>query len=358
MVLLTAILFIALLLVLVLVHEWGHFYVAKKTGCTVEEFGFGFPPRLWSVLKNGTRYSFNLLPIGGFVKIKGENMDEEIPASDSFAAKSALARIAILAAGVAMNILLAVLLLSIQSVIGTPTLVTDGNASELTSVYTYVLDVAPDSPAAAAGIKQFDRIARVQDTTHPTVKDIQSITQSLAGKEITVEIERQGLHEVKTITPRVNPPEGQGAVGISLASTGLEKVPWYKAPWAGLKKTGQMMLAIVQQFGELIIRLMQKGGVGENLTGPIGIAIYTNEVTKLGPSYFLEFASLISLNLAIINILPFPALDGGRILFVLLEILFSRKALQKVEQYVHTAGFALLILLMILITLRDIHRYF
>lgn len=358
MVLVTVILVIALLLALVLVHEWGHFIVAKKTGCKVEEFGFGFPPRIASTTKNGTIYSLNLFPIGGFVKIEGENMEEQAPSATSFAGKSAGVRIAILSAGVIMNVVLAAVLLTVQSALGTPTIVTEKNASALTNVYTYILDVAPGSPAQIAGMQAFDRIVSLQNKTNPSVTEVQTITKTAHGTEIKVEIERQGIHKTLAMTPRLNPPEGQGALGVSLASTGLEKVPLWKAPFAGIKKTGQMLVAIVQQFWQLIGRLWQHGTVGENLTGPIGIAIYTNEVSHLGASYFLEFAALISLNLAIINILPIPALDGGRILFVLLESVFARTFLRKFEQHAHTVGFVALIVLMILITVRDIHRYF
>lgn len=355
---LAVVVFIGLLLILVLVHEWGHFIVAKKAGCNVEEFGFGFPPRLWSFVKGGTRYSLNLLPLGGFVKIEGENMAEASSAPTNFASKKPWVRIAILSAGVVMNIVLAAVLLTVQSAVGAPTIVTETNSAALADKYTYIVEITKDSPAEQAGIEAFDRIVQVQNVQNPTVEDVQKITREEAGQPLTLELERQGLHLTKTLTPRLNPPEGQGALGVSLAATGLEKLPLWQAPIAGIKKTGQMLISIVDQFWQLLVRLFHQQGVGQNLTGPIGIAVYSSEVTKLGLGYFLEFAALISLNLAIINILPIPALDGGRIVFVLLESVIARKALQKVENYVHTAGFAVLIVLMIIITLRDIHRYF
>jgi len=358
MILLTIIIFLVILLALVLVHEWGHFIVAKLIGCTVEEFGFGFPPRLFGIKWRGTLYSFNTLPIGGFVKIEGEDMQLENNSSTNFANKSAWKRILVLAAGVTMNVILASVLLTFQGVVGVPTLVEDGNATQLTNFKTYIVDVSPGSPAEQAGIKALDRVVVVNSKDNPSITDIQKIVKEKAGQKISVEVDRQGQHQTLELMPRLNPPENEGALGINLASTGLQRIPWWKAPWFGIKRTGDMLVAIVTQFWMLGQRLLAHQQVGQALTGPIGIAVYTNEATKMGVSYVLEFAALISLNLALVNILPLPALDGGRILFVVLEKIFRRRMPVKVEQIIHTVGFALLILLMILITIKDIRHYF
>lgn len=358
MLIVTIAVFIVLLLILVLVHEWGHFMVAKKAGCNVEEFGFGFPPRIASVMYNGTKFSLNLLPLGGFVKIEGEDMKEENPGPRSFASKSATWRIVILAAGVFMNVVLAAALLSVQSVIGFPTLVTDENAATLTDQKTYILEVQENSPAVAAGLQEFDRIVRIGNVKEPDIKQFQAAVDVAAGSEVTLEIERQGQHLEVALTPRVDPPGGEGPIGVALSATGLQKVPFWQAPWTGLARTVQMVSVISHQFALITQRLASDGNLGGALTGPIGIAIYANEATKQGVSYLLEFAALISLNLAIINILPLPALDGGRIVFVVMEKIVGRGAIGKVEGYAHTAGFVLLILLMIAITYRDIQRFF
>lgn len=358
MLLATILIFLGLLLVLVLVHEWGHFIVAKKAGCSVEEFGFGFPPRIFGKMWHGTLYSLNVLPLGGFVKIEGENMDEQNSAPTSFASQSASWRVAILCAGVAMNMLLAAVLLGIQSGLGSPVVVTDTNRQELTNIMTYVLAVAPDSPAAVAGLQQFDRIVRYGTFQQPGVSDIQKLTREDAGTPEQIEIERAGQHLSLDVTARSNPPEGQGALGISLGETGLLKTAWWKAPWEGVKRTGQMTYGITSQFVSLIQKAFRQEQVGDVLTGPIGIAIYTKEAASLGISYFLEFAAMISINLAIINILPLPALDGGRVLFVIVEKIIGRRVPGRVESYAHTAGFLLLIGLMIAITFKDISRYF
>ena len=358
MILLTIIIFVALLLALVLVHEWGHMMAAKKAGCDVEEFGFGFPPRLFSKMWHGTRYSFNLLPLGGFVKIEGEDMQEKNPGPRSFAGKSAGWRVFILSAGVLMNVVLAWVLLSAQAGVGQPVLVTTENKHQLRDVKTYIVDVSDHSPAAAAGIEALDRVVHVIGIQSPTIEQLQTAIASQTGQEVQIEVERQGVHHTLTVTPREKPPAEEGALGVSLAATGLEQVPWLQAPWEGLKRTGQMLTAIVIQFWLVFERLAGGSGVGESLTGPVGIAVYANEVTRLGLPYILEFGALISLNLAIINILPFPALDGGRILFVVLEKIAGRRFPGKIEQITHTVGFALLILLMIAITFRDVQRFF
>lgn len=358
MLILTIVVFAVLLLALVLVHEWGHFIAAKKAGCRVEEFGFGFPPRLFSKMWHGTRYSLNLLPIGGFVKIEGEDMQDASPGPTSFASKPAGWRIIILAAGVTMNVVLAWVLLSVQAAVGMPTLVTEKNGRELTDLKTYVLDVSDRSPAAEAGVVELDRIVRVNEIENPAIEQVQQEIAAARGKSITLEVERQGQHKTITANPRETPPAGEGPLGISLAAAGLERSPIWQAPLTGAKRTVDMLVAIVVQFAAIIQRLVTGGGVGETLTGPIGIAVYTNEVTQMGLPYILEFGALISLNLALINILPLPALDGGRILFVILEKIAGRRFPGKLEQITHTVGFALLILLMIAITFKDVQRFF
>lgn len=358
MVLLTVVVFAVMLLALVLVHEAGHFWAAKRAGCRVEEFGFGFPPRLYSIERGGTTYSFNLLPIGGFVKIEGEDMDSTDLSATSFASKSAPWRVFILAAGVFMNIVLAYVLLTAQSIVGAPTLVTNENDAVLTQHKTYILEVVPSSPAAEAGIKEFDRVVSIAGIENPTIAQIQSSTSQYTGSTIPILIDRAGLKEERDVFVREHPPTGEGAMGVSLASTGLEKTPWWQAPWKGLVRTWDMLTAIVFQFGILIQRIFSEGIVDEAFTGPIGIAVYTNEATQLGLPYLLEFMALISLNLAIINILPIPALDGGRIVFVLMEKVIGRRVLNLVESKAHAVGFVLLIALMVLITLKDVQKYF
>ena len=358
MLLVTILVFAALLMALVLAHEFGHFITARRAGCRVEEFAFGFPPRIVSFVHNGTRFCFNALPIGGYVKIEGEDMDEENPGPHSFGSKSAGWRITILASGVLMNVVLAVVLLSIQAGVGVPTAVTNENVGIVTNVKTYIIDIDDESPASSVGLQSLDRIVMIGETKSPGIETVQQIVSESAGSELSIEVEREGEHIILDITPRVNPPEGEGALGVILQEVGLEKVAWWKIPMAGVQRTWNMLTTILSQFGIIMKRLATEGTIGDVITGPVGIAIYTNEATSLGLSYILDFAALISLNLAIINILPFPALDGGRILFVFLELIFRKRIPAKIEQITHMTGFALLIALLIFITFKDIGRFF
>ncbi|MFH1353797.1 MAG: site-2 protease family protein [bacterium] len=358
MIWLTVLVFIVLLLALILAHEWGHYIAAKKAGCGVEEFAFGFPPRLFSVMRGGTRFSFNLLPIGGYVKIEGEDMNDPSDSPTNFGNKSAPWRLFIIVAGVLMNVVLAAVLLSIQAGLGVPSLVTEENANKVSDLKAFVVEVAPNSPAEQAGIEALDRIISIGPVTNPTTRQVQSVVSENLGQSLEVEVERRGVHKTITATPRVEFPAEDGALGVSLQEMGLELVPWWQAPAVGVARTGQMLVGIVSQFWLLLHMLISQGTTGEVITGPVGIAVYTNEVTNMGISYILEFAALISLNLALINILPFPALDGGRILFIGLEVLARRRLPARIEQATHMAGFVVLILLMLFITLKDITRFF
>ncbi|HLD26153.1 MAG TPA: site-2 protease family protein [Candidatus Andersenbacteria bacterium] len=358
MLVLTIVVFVGLLLALVLVHEWGHFAAARRAGCRVEEFAFGFPPRLFSITRGGTRYSFNLLPLGGYVKIEGEDMAEATPSPTSFAGKSAGWRIFILAAGVLMNVVLAAALLSWQVGIGVPTLVTEENEARVVEHKAFIVSVANGSPAATAGLQSLDRVMRVGPIQNPRVRELQQYITEHAGEAMTLTVSRQGLTKTVEVTARENPPAGEGALGVGLQETGLARTPWWQAPWRGVQRTGEMLVSIVSQFWLMASRLLSGQAVGETITGPVGIAVLTHEVTTLGLSYLLEFAALISLNLALINILPLPALDGGRILFVGFELLFRRRLPAKIEQYAHLAGFVALIALMLVITFRDVKRFF
>ncbi len=358
MLLVTILVFVALLMALVLAHELGHFIAARRAGCRVEEFAFGFPPRIFSFMYQGTRFCFNALPIGGYVKIEGEDMDEENPGANSFGSKSPGWRILILTSGVLMNVLLAVLLLSIQAGVGVPTAVTKENVDIVRNVKTYIVDVDDESPASSINLQVLDRIVMIAEEDNPNIETVQRVVSANAGQELLIEVEREGSRVPLSIVPRVNPPENEGALGVVLQEVGLERVVWWKAPIAGINRTWDMLTAIITQFGIILKRLVLEGTTGGVLTGPVGIAIYTNEATSLGLSYVLDFAALISLNLAIINILPFPALDGGRIIFVVLEAIFRRRVPARIEQITHMTGFVLLIALLVFITFKDVGRFF
>lgn len=364
----TTVVFVIILGILIFVHELGHFLVARRNGIKADEFGFGFPPRLFGFVKNeesgkyeiifgnkeiknkNTVYSLNWIPLGGFVKIKGENGDGKNE-QDSFASKGAWPRVKVLAAGVIMNFLLAWALISFGLMIGAPEAIEPGEASNPSSKIQ-ISAIMPDSPADKMGLKIGDEILKNQQLG--TVKDIQNYAKMNAGREITLSIKRGNQVLDLRGNPRADAPEGQGPLGISLAETIIVKYSWYEAIWKGIATVVNMILFMVAALVGIISSLFSGQGVSVDIAGPVGIAVLTKQFTELGLVYLLNFAAMLSINLGIINAFPFPALDGGRILFIIIEKIKGSPISQKTEQIANTTGFALLIALMIFITFRDV----
>ncbi len=350
-----------MLILLIFVHEFGHFIVAKLAGAKVEEFGFGFPPRIFGIRYGETLYSVNLLPLGGFVKIFGED-GESASKPGSFASKSIPVRALALSAGVIMNVLLAIILYTVGHGIGLPTIIeSDESALRAENVQVQVMQVAQGSPADSAGLRLGDYIvslgANSETTEIVAIKDVQGIVEAQKGKEMIVNIVR-GEEDISfSVIPRENPPEGEGALGISMLRVGTISYPWYEALWRGTQTAFETLKAITVSMGGIIVDLVRTGSLSPDISGPVGIAIFASQVSSLGFIYILQLAALLSLNLALINIIPFPALDGGRLLFLAIEFVKGSPVNRNVERIVHTAGFALLILLMIAITVRDIGRF-
>lgn len=344
----TILIFIIILAVLVLVHEIGHFIAAKKNGLTVEEFGFGFPPRIWSVKKGETIYSVNLLPLGGFVKILGEN-DGETGNPKSFASKSAGARGLITASGVVMNFILGTLLLIIGFYIGLPQVLDKENEAVAKNVQIQIVAINHNSPAEKANLKLGDSIKDFEE-----ISTLQYFINKNKGKEISLKIKRgQDNLEIKTV-PRANPPEGEGALGIALVKTGIVSYPWYQSIWLGAKSAFVITWEIIKGFFGLIKNLLAFGKIPQEVAGPVGIAVLAGQAVNLGFIYLLQLVALISLNLAVLNLIPFPALDGGRLLFLGIEKIKGSKVNPKVENAIHSIGIILLLILVALITYRDI----
>ncbi len=360
MILLTIVVFIIVLGLLVFVHELGHFVVAKKSGMKVEEFGFGFPPRVFGIKRGETVYSVNLIPLGGFVKIVGENGDDTSD-PQSFGNKPAWQRFAVLIAGVTMNVVLAWFLISIGMGLGLPTALEEGETlpahAKLRDVSVGIMDVAQDSPAALAGIKTGDFITQIGTESVDSIEEAQTLTKQNAGKSTSYTIKRGNQFLDKTVTPRENPPPGEGSLGVALGSVGFVSYPWYQAPIKGFMATVNILVLTVTAFWTIISGLFQGQPVGAALSGPVGIAVLTRDVTELGMIYLLQFTAVLSINLAILNAIPFPALDGGRIFFLLIEKIRRKKMDIRVEQWANAAGFMLLILLMIFVTVKDVSRY-
>ena len=357
----TILVLVGMLLVLIVAHEFGHFIVAKRSGAKVEEFGIGFPPRLFGIRKGETLYSINLLPFGGFVKIFGEG-GEYASNPRSFASRSIGTRALIIVAGVVMNILLAFVLYTVGHSMGLPTLIeSDTIASRAENVQIQIIHVASDSPAAISGMQLGDSIQTVyvgeQIFAITTIENVQNVVSENVGEEVRISILRGDESLSFTITPREHPPLGEGALGIAMVRVGTISYPWYEALWRGAETTYRTFGAIFSAFGGIISDLVKTGKLTADVSGPVGIAVFAAQVSNLGFIYVLQLAALLSLNLALINIIPFPALDGGRLLFLAIEFIKGSPVNKRVEQIAHTVGFALLILLMVVITVKDVGKF-
>ncbi len=361
---LTIFIFILILGLLVFVHEFGHFIMAKRAGIRVEEFGFGLPPRIFGIKKGETLYSLNLFPIGGFVKIFGEDgQRKKDPALDkrAFYNQSLGKRMIIISAGVIMNFILAGVLLGIGHWIGLPTIIGD-NQTGFEDVKVQIVQITSGSPANEIGIRIGDEIKEVsfgsQKIEVKTVSQVQEFTSLYKGKEIGVVFERGDQSFEEKVLVRTNYPDTEGPLGIALARTAIVSQPWYKAIWLGFLSMITLIGVITITFIGFIWQLLTTGQVLVEGGGPVYIFSLTNQATQLGLIYILQFTAILSVNLGIINILPFPALDGGRLIFLLIEKIKGSPVSQKIEGLTHTIGFFILIFLMVLITWRDIIKLF
>ncbi len=344
--------FLAAIFILVLVHELGHFLAAKLNKVKVEEFGIGFPPSFLRIKYGETVYSLNLIPLGGFVRVYGEEKEVKKDKNRAFVFKKPWQKITILAAGVLGNFLLAWLLISYLFTQGVPVPVNK----------VIVEKVEKNSPAQKAGIKKGDIIMALtyknETIKIKSTKELVQQVKKYAGKEVELSIKRNGEVKRIKVVPRKNPPKGQGALGIVITSFEVKSYPWYQAPFKGLVEslriTGRIIVGVLSALGDIIT--FKRADV--QVTGPIGIAKITSDAIKLGKNAFLELLALLSLNLAVINLFPFPALDGGRIALVLYEWKSGRRVNKEFERKLNTIGFVLLILLAIIISIYDVKRFF
>ena len=328
--------FLIILSILILVHEAGHFLMAKRYGIKVEEFGFGYPPRFFGIKKRGTIYSLNLLPFGGFVRLKGEDLSE---GKNSFASQSKRVRLLVLLAGVVMNFLLGVVLFAaIYTKLGIPEKVD----------YLVVTAVAKDSPAERAGIKVDDRIIGFGNSQKfiDYINDRRGLTLSLTIVDKSVKWE-----VVVVPRPAEDTPQGQGALGVAITNMDVVLYPLWQRPFRG------MWFGLKEAFGwgkEILSSLTKINA--KDVAGPIGIYEISKDVAKKGWIATLQFVGILSINLSILNLLPLPALDGGRLIFIGIEAVMKKRVKPEWEQAVHLAGIVLLIGLMVLVTINDVRR--
>jgi len=354
---------------LVLGHEAGHFFAAKLFGVKVEEFGFGFPPRIWAwrpvknkgtprEVRGETEYSVNWLPFGGFVRISGERGEmalaepgksrisgvdpsavgarAETPTERLFYAQPAWKKSIMVLAGVMINFILGWIFISLAFAIGTPkALVVSG--------------VEPGSPAAAVGFVSGDVVR--------DYRDAQSFIQFVnahRGQPIGIAVIRNGKNINLTVTPRVTTGPNEGAIGVELSEAGAPREPPLAAFRDGFVAAATLLWLIIQSFYQLIVGLFVHASLLPGVAGPVGIFGIAEETGHIGLVYLLQFIGILSLNLAVVNCIPFPALDGGRFLVILIERIKGSAIPEKVEAAINGVGFVFLLLLMILLTVRDI----
>lgn len=336
--------FLGVLLVLIFAHEFGHFITAKLAHVKVEEFGIGFPPRLFSFKKGETVYSLNAIPLGGFTKLVGEE-DPSMPGS--LASKSIPIRFLVLTAGSLMNIILPIFLLTMSYMI----------PHSVVQEKVLIKDVVTGSPAQSAGIEPGDIVLKINNRQVINRADVSYLIHLNLGSEINVLLQKQdqGLKET-VVKPRWNPPTGQGAIGITITGTESTKVresyPAWEAIPLGIRHCWEILVLFRNEVISWFVR-----HTAPQLTGPVGIATITGEVVKGGISPLLEFAAIISINLAVINLFPFPGLDGGRLVFLFIEwIRRGKRVSPKKEGLVHLIGLITLILLIVVVSYFDIVR--
>ncbi len=343
--------FLIILSIVVLIHELGHFLVAKWTGVKVEEFGFGYPPRAIGKKVGETIYSINWLPFGGFVRMFGEQEAEAEGSKDprAFFNKSKKQRVAIILAGVFMNMVLAIVCFSvIYSLRGIPQEVD----------YIVVDGIAPNSPAQAAGIQTGDKVLAIDGLTQAKTAEFVEYLKTKAGQPVAILLERNSQQVAVELTPRVNPPEGEGAVGVAVSNYDNVFYPAWQMPFRGTKVGLEEAFAWTKMMFEGLWQMISGLFAGQKpeVRGVVGIYEITKTVAAEGILPVIKFMGILSINLAVINILPFPALDGGRFAFIMLEKAIGKRIKPKIEAYINMAGMAILVTLMVLITVADVLR--
>ena len=355
--------FLIVLIVLILVHELGHFLAAKYFGIRVDEFGLGFPPRIWGYTYGETIYSINWIPFGGFVKIFGETPDHEsIAGADSMRSmvnKPKWQQVIVLAAGVTFNIIFAWLLISLGFMSGMPASVDAYPGVQVQNAHVTLSAISAKSPAAAAGLRPGDEVERLESGKDLLialkVSDVQEFIAAHPAP-ITITYARVGVIATTSATPVAGIVAGKAALGVSLDLTGTVKLPIHRALYEGAKTTWYVLENTAVGLGGFFKDIFMLKAKLSQVTGPVGIVGLVGDASALGFIYLLSFAAFISLNLAVINLLPLPALDGGRILFIIIEKIKGSAIKPEIANLVNTIGFFALIALMLVVTFHDIWK--
>jgi regulator of sigma E protease len=365
---LTIIFSVLIISFLIFIHELGHFLAAKKSGMLVEEFGIGIPPRVFGKRIGETIYSINLIPFGGFVRIYGDidsktDKQQELsklskvePDKKSFISQSPEKKLFVVLAGVIMNFLLGFFIYWGLFYSGNEVVLNEDNRQLAKNVSIGVLQVTKNSPAFNAGIKPGDKIVslKIADQEYENLSQTQFIelTKQHGGEEIILKLASD--KQIK-ITPRQSPPEGEGALGVIIAEVGVVKYSFFESLYQAVSYSFKASIFMFQAAFSILGRAVFQGEIS-SLSGPVGIINLTANTVKAGFPQTLSFMALISLNLAVFNLLPLPALDGGRIIFVFWELISKKPVPAKWENIVHSIGMILLLGLLVLVTVGDIKR--
>lgn len=350
--------FFIMIVVLIVGHEFGHLLAAKRAGMEVPEFGIGFPPKLWSFVRGTTEYSINALPFGGFVRIAGENGDADHP--NAFSQKTKLAQLGVLAAGPGANIVIAFIAFWIAFMVGLPTVVEDAGPQGITHAQVVVTQVLPNSPADLGGVAVGDRVLTI--VSNGVVHEIEKpsdIPEALGQGSVTLAIEKGGERREIALTPKdgiIPEAPDTKALGVGTMLLGVASYDVVTSFGKAFFATTDSLWQIVQGFASLIVGAFTLSASLEDVSGPVGIASLAGDAATFGLGQVLSFAAIISLNLAVLNLLPFPALDGGRMVMVIYETLRGRAIRQVTANVINSVGFVLLITLMLVVTWNDVVR--
>ena len=369
----TILAFFCVLFVLVIAHELGHFIVARLFGIGVEEFGFGIPPRIIGLKHKGVMWSLNLLPLGGFVRIKGYEDGVGSDEKDSFGHQKIWKRLSVVSAGVAVNLVFAWVLIVIGLSVGWPT---DLDNTSIPDSYikereSLVVFVEPGSVAELAGIQNGDIVLKANEKSFHALDDLLAELKDSRIRKFHLTIRRNKetlsfslLRPLFAPLPMIYDQETGNSLpadqfekerlGIGLNEVGVVAYPFPVSVWEGTKKTASFFVLIATAFYDLFKNLFLHASVSQNLAGPLGVASLTGHVVNLGFLYVIQFVAILSLNLAFVNFLPFPGLDGGRALFLVINKIKGRDIDGRIERLVHTTGIWILLFSIFLLTIRDI----
>lgn len=366
--------FLIVLSVLVLIHEFGHFIAARIFGVKAEEFGYGFPPRMVGFVKDkgkwkkvgpkdetsykNTIWSMNWLPLGGFVRIKGEGGEDKVDDKDAFQSKPIWQRILILAAGVGMNWLLAFAIFVFIFNLGAPAILQDLPAGyEVKDKSVRITNIMAGGPADKAGLLVGDQVISIAGVTPTDFEQARTEIAAQNDKAFDVKVLRDNKETDINVQPEFIKEINKQGIGVAMADVGIVKFGFFRSLVLAAQTVYSYTKEVLFAFGGMLRDIIFLRKIDQDVSGPIGIAVMTGQVAKQGIVALLQFAAILSINLAVVNFLPIPALDGGRVLFLIIEKIRRKAVAHKIEAGIHQIAFISLIILILLVTIRDLGRY-